>query len=413
MTKSSVGVLLAVALLGCSSDPPPGAAVTKDVTLPDSPLTRMPNVSLMRAGDSFTLAGYDSASGQVRWGRLSLDGTLSEEAGFALAQPLVGPVFAATKKTTPGDQLVAIMLTSSATPGGGYNLSAIVQTVGDTTPAAPVTLVSNAYAAGTDLGAVQIAAGSATTGNVGFVAWGVPGMGISPSYLLLPADAVTAATPSKIFDDSIPANTPDWDCLATSNGRTGLGFSVVTPDAPGTSDLVTNEVSETGDSIVMTYQFIVVVANCQVVASPGPTGTYVIAMQTSNAIDFAMYYPPPPNTTDPNAAGSVTTNDPVLSAATFGDPLNMPHPAWASPAGGGDISIGLARAAGPQVVRYTYNAIPHGSPLTLRSEKGQTGPVASWVGPDAVYVTYTDQAKTSSPSVKRYFMRLESPATLP
>jgi hypothetical protein len=91
----------------------------------------------------------------------------------------------------------------------------------------------------------------------------------------------------------------------------------------------------------------------------------------------------------------------------------MPHPAWASPAGGGDISIGLARAAGPQVVRYTYNAIPHGSPLTLRSEKGQTGPVASWVGPDAVYVTYTDQAKTSSPSVKRYFMRLESPATLP
>jgi hypothetical protein len=48
----------------------------------------------------------------------------------------------------------------------------------------------------------------------------------------------------------------------------------------------------------------------------------------------------------------------------------------------------------------------------LRSEKGQTGPVGSWVGPDAVYVTYADQANTTPPSVKRYFMRLESP-TLP
>jgi hypothetical protein len=205
---------------------------------------------------------------------------------------------------------------------------------------------------------------------------------------------------------------PDWDCLATTNGTTGLGFSVVTPDAAGTSDLVTNEVSETGGSTVMTYQFIVTIANCQAVSSPGPAGSYVMAMQTNNAIDFAMYFPPP-DLTVPDPIGSVKTNDPVLSAASFGDPLSMPHPAWASPAGGGEISIGLARTAGPQVFRFTYDAIPHGSPLTLRSEKGQTGPVASWVGgPDAVYVTYTDQARTPTPSVKRYFMRLESP-TLP
>jgi hypothetical protein len=410
MNKICAGVLLAAVSLGCSSDAPPGAVVTKDVTLPDSSLTHLQKVSLLRAGGQFILAGYDSDAGWVRWGRLSLDGVLTEEAGFALAPPpLAGPVFAATTKTTPGDQLVAIVLTSSATPGGGYDLSAVVQTVGDSAAAAPVALVKNAYAASTDPSTVQITAGAATTGNVGFVAWGVPGTNISPSYLLLPADAVTAATPSLMF--SPPRAVPNWDCLATSNGTTGLGFSVVTPDVvPGTSDLISNEVSEAGDSIQMTYQFIVVVANCQIVASPGPAGSFVMAMQTSNAIDFAMYYPPPPNAKDPNAAGSVTTNDPVLPAANFGDPLNMPHPAWASPASGGDISIGLARASGPQVYRYTYNAIPHGSPLTLRSQKGQTGPVASWVGSDVVYVTYTDQAITSPASVKRYFMRLESPA---
>jgi hypothetical protein len=52
--------------------------VTKDVTLPDSPLTRLQNVSLIRAGDSFILAGYDGVT--VHWGHLTLDGVLTEEA---------------------------------------------------------------------------------------------------------------------------------------------------------------------------------------------------------------------------------------------------------------------------------------------------------------------------------------------
>ncbi len=405
MTKT-LGVLCAVALLGCSSDSPPGANAALDVTLPDSALARMPNLSLIRAGDSFTLAGYDGK--QVLWGRLSLDGkTLTEQAGFALAQPLVGPVFAATTKTTPGDQLVAIMLTNSATPGGGYDLSAIAQAAGETTTTGPVVLDN--YVTGTVPSAVQIAAGAATTGNVGFVAWGIPGMGKSPKYLLLPANAATTATASKLFDDSIPANTPDWDCLAATSGGTGLGLGVVTPDpTTGYSQLVTGEIDESGGWPGITYQFTVKVANCRVVGSPGPAGTYLMAMQTSNAIDFATYYPPLA-TAPAGTTGEVTTIDPVLSASSFGDPLNMPHPAWVAPAGGGDISIGLQRNGGPQVFRYNYNAIPHGSPLTLRSEKGQTGPVASSVGLDATYVTYSDQTQSGTPAVKRYFMRIESP----
>ena len=405
MTKT-LGVLCAVALLGCSSDSPPGATAALDVTLPNSALTRMPNLSLIRAGDSFTLAGYDGT--QVLWGRLSLDGkTLTEQVGFALAQPLVGPVFAATTKTTPGDQLVALVLTNSATPGGGYDLSAIAQAAGDATPAAPV-LLDN-YKAGTVPSTVQLAAGAATTGSVGFVAWGIPGMGISPKYLLLPATAATATTPSLMFPDPIPANIPNWDCLATTSGGTGLGVGVVTPDpTSGNSQLVAGEINESGGWPGMTYQLTVKVANCRVVGSPGPAGTYLMAMQTSNAIDFATYYPPPATAPD-GTTGTVTTIDPVLSASSFGDPLNMPHPAWVAPAGGGDISIGLQRNGGPQVFRYNYNAIPHGSPLTLRSEKGQTGPVATSVGLDATYITYSDQTKSGTPAVKRYFMRIESP----
>jgi len=375
--------------------------VTKDVTLPDSPLTRIPNVSLMRAGSGFILAGYDGSL--VRWGHLTLDGALTEEAGFELAQPIVlGPVFGATMKATPGDQLVAIVVTNSATVSGGYDITAKVQTTGVPTAAAPVVLAT--LPAGTDPSLVQIAAGAASSGNVGFVAWGTRVPGISPTHLLLPADAVTAATPSKLYDDP-PANVPNWDCLATTGGTTGLGYSVVTPDLQGTTDLVANEVSETGAATRLTYQFRVAVASCQVVSAPGPAGTYVMALETSNAIDFAMYYPP----VIAGGDGSVSTKGPVLSASSFGDPLSMPHPVWAGPATGGDISIGLARTAGVQIFRFTFDAIPHGAPLTLRSEEGQTGPVASWVDLDTVYVTYTDQAKTSPPSVRRYFMRVDSP----
>jgi hypothetical protein len=91
----------------------------------------------------------------------------------------------------------------------------------------------------------------------------------------------------------------------------------------------------------------------------------------------------------------------------------MPRPAWVSSAGG-DVVIGLERKAGPQVYRFTYNALRHGSTLTLRSVNGNSGPVAAWSGGDAVYLTYTDQVTSgSTTATQRYFMRIDSPASLP
>jgi len=415
MFRTGVGICSVLGLLACSSDAPPGASTAKDVNLTDSDLARLSKVSLLRAGDSFTLAGYDSDKGLVRWGRLTLDGVLTEQAAFALPATLVGPapVFAATKQTMPGDQVVAIALTPSAT-AGAYDLVAVVETVGAALPAPPLVLAT--LKAGTDPSAVQIAAGAATSGNVGFVAWGVREAGANVQYLLLPADAATAAAPGSFFD---PANIPAWDCLQTTNGRTGLGFSVVNADAaaPQTSDFQTAEIDEAGGPTLMSYQLIVTITNCRVVAAPGPNGSYVMAFDTSRAIDAALYSPPVKSLLDSGAgdgSGSVTTLDPLMANATFGGPLDKPVPAWVS-SPGGDISIGLQRNGAPQVVRFTYDGAPHGSALTLRSDHGQTGPLASWVGTDAVYVTYTDAIKgsASTTTTKRYFMRIDSPATLP
>lgn len=412
MIKIHSGVVLAALLVGCGSDAPPGASIAVDKTLPDSPLARVQNVSLIRAGDGFTLAGYDN--GQVRWGRLALDGTLTQETSFAMAQPVVGPVFAATKKTTPGDQLVALAFVNSATVSEGYDLTATVQTVGAAAPAAPIVLAPP-LPAGTDPRTVQLAAGAAASGNVGYVAWGIRVTGIPISYLTLPADALTTATPSTFLGADVPANVPAWDCLAPQGRSTGFSFGAVTPNPSSvTSDFRTLEVDETGNAIDMTYQLTVQVTNCRIVGAPTPAGNYFIAFQGTlngtTAIDFATYYPP----LDPNSGtGTVTTQPSVLPSALFGGPLSMPRPAWVSSAGG-DVVIGLERKSGPEVVRFTYNAVPHGSTLKLRSVNGNAGPVAAWVGDDAVYATYTDQVKSgSATATNRYFMRIDSPASLP
>jgi hypothetical protein len=412
MIKIDSGVVLAALLVGCGSDAPPGASVAVDKTLPsDSLLAQVQNVSLIRAGDGFTLAGYDN--GQVRWGRLALDGTLTQETSFAMAQPAVGPVFAATKKTTPGDQLVTLAFVNSATVSQGYDLTATVQTVGAAAPAAPVALAT--LPAGTDPRTVQLAAGAAASGNIGYVAWGIRVTGIPISYLLLPADANTAVTPSTFLGEPIPADVPAWDCLAPQGRSTGFSFGAVTPNPSFvTSDFRTVEVDESGLAILMTYQLTVQITNCRIVGAPTPAGNYFMAFQGAlngtTAIDFATYYPP----LDPKSGtGTVTTQPSVLPSALFGGPLSMPRPAWVSSAGG-DVVIGLERKSGPEVVRFTYNAVPHGSTLKLRSVNGNAGPVAAWVGDDAVYATYTDQVKSgSTTATNRYFMRIDSPASLP
>ena len=197
---------------------------------------------------------------------------------------------------------------------------------------------------------------------------------------------------------------------------TGFSFGAITPadSSFDTSDFQTLEIDEGGNATHMTYQLTVRVNNCEIVGSPNPEGGYFMAFEGRSsggtAIDFATYYPP----ADPTqGGGTVTTQHPVLPAARFGDPLNMPTPAWVTSAGA-DIVIGLARRAGPQVFRFRYDAVQRGSSLQLRTANGNTGPLSAWVGTDAVFATYSDQVKSGSvTTTQRYFVRIDSPASLP
>ena len=402
---------VAVGLLACSSDPPPDARIAMELTFPASPepsLVRMQNVLLIAAGDGFTMAGYEN--GQVRWARVSRDGELTQETGFVLPAPVLGPYFAVTKKTAAADQLIAIALYPSSTVPNGYDLQAVVQDLGALGAAAPVVL--DRLTTGTDRNKVRITAGAAKSGNLGFVAWGTQVQSIPVKYRLLGPDA-TSLGEGEAFGDRTSTDPPAWDCLAPTNGASGLGFSIVGPDlvVSGDTDWVTAEMDEAGAMTgEMTYGFHTGVTDCHIVGSPTPTGGYQIAFENTGGIGAVFYYPPPPGSDN----GNVMEYPIVVSANTFGDPMNVSHVAWAAPAGD-DITIGLARTSGPYLVRFTFQSIPHGSPLILRSANGNTGPVSSWVGPAYVYVTYTDRVAgpAGSTTVLRYFVKVDAPAKLP
>jgi hypothetical protein len=396
-------VLAVPGLLACSSDQPPAARIARQVTLPASPLARMQNVSMLAAGDAFTLAGYED--GQVRWARVSRDGVLADESGFALDVPVLGPYFAATQKAAPADQVVAVVLRPSSTVPDGYDLVAVAQTLGAAKAAAPVVL--DTLLPETDTATVQIAAGAALSGNLGVVAWGTQGGPLR--YQLLGADAApTSSTPRTIFGDDPPA----WDCLAPIIGPTGMGFGVVTPtpEYPQYSDWTTIDIDAAGGLSPMAYGFSTEVTECGVVGSPTSTGGYDIAFRNVSGIGIAFYYPPPRD----SEAGSVMTYPMAVPAAKFGSPARVPSQVWAAPAGN-DITVGLASSSGVQVFRFTYQGVPHGSTFTLRSTSGKIGPVASWVDPDLTYVTYADLVLGDGGTfgVRRYFAAVEAPALLP
>jgi hypothetical protein len=386
--------LVAVGSLACGSDAPPGARIAAQRTLADSPLMRMQNVSLIAAGDGFTMAGFEG--GQVRWARVSPSGDVTLETGFAMAAPAIGPYFAMTSKAAAADQLIALGLYPSTTVSGGYDLLAVVQDLGagQDVIASPKVLAS--LPTGTDLTKVRLTAGSAKSGSRAFVAWGTQVQKIKVQYLLLGANATPTGDAGSSFGDRTDRDPPPWDCLMPSNNASGLGFGIIGTDLTDSkyTDYVTADMDDSGAmSGEMTYGFDSGggVTNCGLFGAPGPNGTYLMAFDDEPGIGAAFYYPPAPGATN----GTLMPYKVLISANTFGDPSHTPHVAWVSPAGN-DILIGLARTAGPYVVRYTYQAVPHGSALLLPSALGKTGPVSASVGSDHTYVTYTDAASTGT-----------------
>jgi hypothetical protein len=425
----SIAVLTSLSWAGCGSDQPLCAQIGQQISLDGtSPLALTRDAVLVRAGDGFVLAGLDGST--VRWGQLSSSGQLSGESAFDLPeQPAttaggqaLGPLFAVTQKIAPGDQLVLVMGVLQAGTTDRYEMHAWFHDLGSSAP--PVMQTLGVQPAAANSGSVRLVAGSSPSGTRALVLWGVEGQLAPIHYQMLGADGVLVGNPGTIEDDPDPNNIPQWSCLGTTQNN-DLNLAVTMVEAPNQrrSQFAWRRLKINDDGSIAANDEIdldsLAVSDGRITSTATSDG-YLVAWQDNAAnggTSFAALTEPPPDA-GPEATASVVTH-PVLASALYGGYASMPKMAWVAPAGF-DVSIGLARSQGPEVVRFNTFADPVGRALFLPSVSGNTGPVSSWVGSDAVYVTYLDMAGSyTQPDAavpagsQRLLVTVLSPAELP
>jgi hypothetical protein len=399
----SVAVLTSLLWAGCGSDPPLGAQIGQQVPLGDSPLALTRDAVLVRAGDGFVLAGLDGTT--VRWGQLSSSGVVGSESAFALPEPpattvggqSLGPLFAVTSKTAPGDQLVVVLAVLQAGSTDHYEVHAWVHDLGSPLP--PTLQVLGVQAAAPTSGTVRLVAGSSPNGTRALVVWGVEGQLAPIQYRMLGADGALVGTPGKIYDDSNPNSLALWNSLDTTQNAPDLAITLVEPPKQKDQQFLWRRFQVSDDGSISGEAQIGLddldVSDGRIVSTPTSDG-YLLAWQnstTNGGTFFANLTPPPPDAGS-EPLNNVSTHQ-VIASALYGGYPQMPKLAWIAPAGY-EFTIGLARSRGLEVLRFDIFADPRGTALFLPSVSGNTGPVSAWVGSDAVYVTYLDMPGSSS-----------------
>jgi hypothetical protein len=409
---------------GCGLDQPPCAAVGGQLILAATPLALTQNAVLLRAGDGFVLAGFDGTT--VRWGQLSVTGEIAQESAFVLPeQPAtttggrpLGPVFAVTSKTVPGDQLVATI--GVLTPGttDHYEVHAYVQDLGSTEM--PTMQLLGEQAAAPASGTVRLVAGSSPSGQAALVFWGVEGQLAPINYQVLGAGGLPTGGVRKLFDPSNPV--PRWTCLDATQSLSSLAITLVEatdPDQASARLWHRFELSEDGSVSGEALAYLrYPLSDCRIASTPTADALLLTWQNSLNegGTYFALMTPPGPDAAE--GTPDNVTSKPVLSSESFGGYARMPKLAWVAPAGY-EFTIGLDRSKGPEVVRFNIFSDPRGEPLFLPSLSGHTGPVSTWVGPDLTYVTYLDFSGPSAganaappPGSRRLFLTVR-PTTLP
>ena len=418
----SVAVLTSLSWAGCGSDQPLCAQIGQQAALGGSPLALTWDAVLLRAGDGFVLAGLDGTT--VRWGQLSSDGVISGESAFDLPEPpattvgvrSLGPLFAVTSKTAPGDQLVVVIGFGTL---GHYDVYAWVYDLGSTV--SPQVL--GVQAAGSGSSPVRLVVGSSPDGTRALVAWGAEGQPIQ--YQMLGPDGAQVGDQGAIYGSLGQNSIPHWSCLdTTQNNASNLAVTLVEapnsehPLQPRWHRFAIGDDGSIGEQVMIDMKFDL--TDCRIVSTPTSDDGQLLAWQnnaSNGGTYFASLTSPPPDA-GPGSTDNVTIH-PVLASASYGGYSQMPKLAWIAPAGY-EFTLGLAQSRGPQVVRFDFFADPRGKTLYLPSVSGNPGPVSAWVGTDAVYVTYLDMPGSSTQpdagvpaGSQRYLVKVLSPAKLP
>lgn len=425
IAKAGCFVVLAGMAVGCgASDGPPRAQVSAQIPLAaDSPLALTAHAALVRAGAGFVLAGLDGNI--VRWGRLSEDGLIVGESQFTLPEApalmpdgrTLGPVFAVTQKVAPGDQLVAAMLVEKAGSPNTYEVVAFVHD--QATSVAPSRHVLGDLVASAQSGTIRVVASSPPSGKTAVVLWGTGGQAAPLKYQVLGSDGVAVGDVQKLLDNPDPTKIPLWDCVDVTQSFDGVAITLVedaSADVPlplwHRFDLDDQGSTRNDVSIYIRWGQ---VADCRITSSPTPVaGGYLAVWQNSKSSGgtYFAHMTPPPADAGFDEQPEVSSN-PLLASERYGGYSRMPKLLWAAPIDTGfEFTVGMLSSKGPVVMGFNLFSDPKGKTLRLPSAAGRVGPVSSWVGADATWVTYLDmpvQARTA-PATRLLVKVTPSPA---
>jgi hypothetical protein len=391
-------------LAGCSDDSPVCARATDATVTPSSPLALSANATLVKSGDGFVLAAVSGKT--IRWARMDNQGVLSAESTLTLPtspatlpdETTLGPVVTVAGKTDAADQLTAVI--GVARTDNSYDLVAFTQTANSTADPVQTVLTESPIFAGAASGSPRVVASASVNGMQGLVAWAVEGQAAPIKYAVLGADAKVVHRDQVFADTRQPLS-----CVRVVQGTKAFALSALKATSASAQEWQIMDIGEDGFPVDGgSFSLAEVADDCRVVSTSTAETHFVAWQNRDKGTFFAAYFP--------------STTKVVLRLATsvteFGAYIMMPKVAWIAPAGN-DVTIGLDRSSGAEVVRYDLFGNPKGRALQLPRANAETGPISAWVAPDGtVYVTYLDQTRVNAGAsgTKRHLVAVQAPATL-
>jgi hypothetical protein len=412
-------VAAAGALTGCGDEPGPGCRLASVLELARTPLSSLADVRLERVGAGFVLIGVDDKRETVRFARLDEAGKLTGEASATLPARTLGPWFAVTRKTAPGDQLLVVYGVAAAGATPGIALQVMALDAGASTGGTPQPLRTpegqDVVLAG-EASRYQVAMASVRTGERAVLVWGTPAVTGPPELLLLDAEGASRRPTATLGRMTAP-----WDCLAIVPGRSDFALSRLGRGGGTPSWFLTDLTDEGRDTYSLEIQLSIRDVGCPRVAptAKGYTmawqnvdGTYFADVDTraqtpdagSNDGDAGM---PDGGAADGGGASTIhVTSRIVRGAVRFGGPDHQP-PVACIASMGKEFSIAYDATSGPLVDRFTVFGLPKGSSLHLPS-RGRSGGASAWPLIDAAYLTYLDRGPDAAGD-QRYLAKVDCP----
>jgi hypothetical protein len=309
--------LAAAASAGCQEDlGTAGCQITKQTTVPGSPLTLLPDARLDMIGAGYALIGYDPGANAVRWA-LGADGMLGTEHAFGLPAGVTNPMFAmaGTPGGIPGDT-VLIGYLGTDTTGTKGELALIAVPADGSPPQAPAATIQE-FPKGVPAPSSVAMTSSRKGGHAG-LAWIDDAMGrVMYAALDGTGQMVVSPTPTAVAS-------PDFTCLGFSAGKddvTVTYYAATTNQAK--AGWIIAEGNESGgiDSAV-TLAFAGQMGSCATVTATA--GGYGIAWQDSAGSWVSIYTASDNQLLSPvtfapaNEFGGANLQPPIVGLTPFG-----------------------------------------------------------------------------------------------